>query len=147
MSSQQDLAADNAPRTVDDPHDRARGDTLPAAALTDDPKCLTRENVEAGAIDRLDQPVILKEVGLQVAHGEKGRVGGRRIVAAGEVGSKSRRVDKTARRGDAGVARVPSSVSYHPITHHPITQRYEYGSAASRRPSPRKLKARMTRIT
>ena len=31
-----------------------------------------RENVEAGAIDRLDQPVILEEVGLQVAHGKKG---------------------------------------------------------------------------
>ena len=42
------------------------------------PSVLPGEDVEAGAIDRLDQPVVLKEVGLQVADGEQRRVEGSR---------------------------------------------------------------------
>src|SRR5829696_6897486 len=68
-SLQQNLAADDAPGAIDDPQDRARGDALPAAALADNAQGPARENVEAGAIDRFDQPIILEEVGLQVTHG------------------------------------------------------------------------------
>ena len=64
VSLQQDLAADDASWAIDDAQDRSRGDTLAAAALADDPECPARKNVEAGAIDRLDQSIILEEVRL-----------------------------------------------------------------------------------
>ena len=114
---QQDLTADDTPRAIDDAHDRARGDTLAAATLADDPERPARKNVEAGAIDRLDQPVILEEVGLQVAHGEERRVGSRKS----GVGSGGRRAGKTASRGDVGVAHLSPFLSYHPITLSPYT--------------------------
>ena len=52
---------------LDDPQDRARGDALAAAALTDDADRLGARDVTAGAVDRFDDAFVWVEVRFEVA--------------------------------------------------------------------------------
>ena len=48
---------------IDDPQDRLRRHAFSAAALTDDPERLSREDVEGGAVDGLGRSLVLEEAG------------------------------------------------------------------------------------
>ncbi len=69
-ATQQDFAGDDAAGAFDDAQDGARGDALAAAGFADDAERAAGEQIERGAIDRAHHAFILKEVRVQVAHGE-----------------------------------------------------------------------------
>jgi hypothetical protein len=72
LAVEQDLAVDDLPRALDEPHDRQARDALPAAGLADDAERLSMADLEGHAIDGFDRPVPREEMGFQAPDLEEG---------------------------------------------------------------------------
>src|SRR5438309_1880733 len=64
-----DLAVDDPARPIDDSQDGSGRDALPAAAFADDAQRRARGEIEADAIHRSYQPLVLGEIRIQIADG------------------------------------------------------------------------------
>ena len=62
-----DLAADDAARLLEKPHQRKRGDALAGARFADDAERLAGRDREADAVDRAHHALVGEELGLEVA--------------------------------------------------------------------------------
>src|SRR5690606_20240673 len=80
-----DLPADDAARLLHQAQDRLHGDALAAATLADDANDFTGVQVEADAVDRLDNALVELEVGLEVADREHGFPRARAAKAGGRL--------------------------------------------------------------
>ena len=131
----QNLPAGNPTRFLDQAQDRIAGDALAAAAFADEGNGLATRQIKAHAADGLRRAVDRVEHDFQIAHGQhvvlspppviRGRARERVFCVQGRH-SKLQTLSLTLSRG----------------TGRGDQNRYldEYGSAASRRPSPMKLK-------
>src|SRR5207244_7575906 len=75
-----DLALHDPARPIDDPQDGSRRDALAAPALPDDPQRRPWRHIEACAIDRLHQPLVLIELPLQIPNGQQSLAADRHIL-------------------------------------------------------------------
>ena len=70
FAAQQDFPFDDSARAGHDAENGERGNALAAAALTDDAECLSKVNVEAGAIHGADHALVGEEACFEVANGQ-----------------------------------------------------------------------------
>jgi hypothetical protein len=62
------IRRDPAGRLTNEPHDRQRGDALPAAALADEAQHLSRLDRERHAVDGAHHAAVRREMGLEIFH-------------------------------------------------------------------------------
>src|SRR5437762_3239372 len=74
LPAEPDGAPHEPPGALHDAEDGAGGHALPAARLPHDAERLPRADVEARPVHRLHRPLVLEEVGAEIAHLEDGPV-------------------------------------------------------------------------
>ena len=67
LAVQQDFAARNTSRRIDQPDDRRTGDGFAGTALTDDAEHLARADIEGNAIDGTQRAATRDEFDLEIA--------------------------------------------------------------------------------
>src|SRR5947199_244776 len=72
LPAEPDGAPHDPPGTLHDAEDGTGGHALPAARLPHDAERLPRADVEARPVHRLHRPLVLEEVGAEIAHIEDG---------------------------------------------------------------------------
>src|SRR5207248_7984768 len=125
-----DLPLDDPPRPIDDAQDRPRRDALPTPTLPHDPQRRPRRHIKAHPIHRPHRPLVLRKIRLQIPDRQQRLT---RHICHFERRLRRRNPVLGGGRRKGGEA--------------PLRVQRAYGSAASRSPSPRKLKAMTARIT
>ena len=112
LSVEENLPPGDLARWIDQAQDRECGDTLSAAALTDQGERLGGRDIKADAVDGLDQPVIGVEVRPQVADAQQCAVAAHTFLSFGSRASRSRSPKMFKARTRMNMA-VPAEASCH----------------------------------